>query len=61
MNLQRFISDPVALPHDKIDSVQQGLLACATEHILFDDYQLGVNPDVSRHENYMYHVNLFPG
>jgi len=48
-NLQRFITDPSVPANDKMNSVQQGFLCSATEHRLFDDYQLGVDPDDGYH------------
>ncbi|KAK2465774.1 hypothetical protein APHAL10511_002318 [Amanita phalloides] len=44
-NLQRFVTDPLAPANDKMNSIQQGFLCLSTEHKLFDDYQIGVNPD----------------
>jgi len=44
-DMQRFITDPLVPENDKINSIQQGFLCLATEHKLFDDYQIGVNPD----------------
>jgi hypothetical protein len=44
--MQRFIADPLVPENDKMNSIQQGFLCLATEHKLFDDYQIGVNPDV---------------
>jgi len=43
--MQRFIADPLVPENDKMNSIQQGFLCLATEHKLFDDYQIGVNPD----------------
>lgn len=44
--MQRFITDPLVPENDQMDSIQQGILCLATEHRLFDNYQIGVNPDV---------------
>ena len=44
--MQRFITDPLVPENDKINSIQQGFLCLSTEHKLFDDFQIGVNPDV---------------
>lgn len=40
------LTDPLVPANDKINSIQQGFLCLSTEHELFDDYQIGVNPDV---------------
>jgi HNH endonuclease len=45
-DMQRFITDPSVPANDKMNSIQQGFLCLSTEHKLFDDYQIGVNPDV---------------
>lgn len=44
--MQRFIVDPLVPENDKMNSIQQGFLCLATEHKLYNDYQIGVNPDV---------------
>ncbi|KAI0266593.1 hypothetical protein BGY98DRAFT_475031 [Russula aff. rugulosa BPL654] len=44
-DMQRFIADPLVPENDKTNSIQQGFLCLATERRLFDDYQIGVNPD----------------
>jgi len=49
-NLQKYITDPYSRG-DKMNSVQQGFLCCATEHRLFVDYQIGVDVDVSVFES----------
>jgi len=41
----RYINDPGIREGQEINSVQQGFLATSKFHKLFDDYQLGVNPD----------------
>ncbi len=46
--MQQHITDPDITDSDKVNSIQQGFLASATAHRLFNDYQLGVNPDVSK-------------
>ncbi len=52
--MQRFIADPLVPEADKMNSIQQGFLCLATEHKLFDDYQIGVNTDVC----FAYHQSL---
>ena len=32
--------------NDKMNTIQQGFLCLATEHKLFNDYQIGINADV---------------
>ena len=44
--MQRFLTDRLVPQNDKINSILQGFLCPATEHKLFDDYQIGVNPEV---------------
>ena len=44
--MARYIADPQS-QSDKMNSVQNGFLCTATVHKRFDDYQIGINPDVS--------------
>ncbi|KAF8526869.1 hypothetical protein BU17DRAFT_82304 [Hysterangium stoloniferum] len=44
-NYSRFIEDDQILPGFEMNSVQQGFLCSSTEHRMFDDYSIGVNPD----------------
>ena len=44
--MQRFIADPLVPENDKMNSIQKGFLCLATEHKLFNDYQIGINADV---------------
>ena len=61
--MQRFIADPLVPENDKMNSIQQGFLCLATEHKLFDDYQIGVDPDVcfAYQQNLPIHRFLHPG
>jgi hypothetical protein len=43
--LQRFIEDDQVRPGLEMNSIQQGFL-CSSEHGMFDDCSIAVNPDV---------------
>lgn len=43
----RYITDPDVGEDDKMNSVQQGFLVCSDWHGSFDNYEVGVDPDVS--------------
>jgi len=45
LNYKRFIEDDRAKPGFEMNSVQQGFLCSSTEHRMFDDYSVGINPD----------------
>ncbi|KAF5371985.1 hypothetical protein D9615_008146 [Tricholomella constricta] len=45
-NYKRFIEDDGVAPGLEINSIQQGFLCSTTEHCMFNDYSIGVNPDV---------------
>ena len=42
-----FIKDDQVGPGLEMNSIQQGFLCSTTEHRMFDDYSIAVNPDVS--------------
>ena len=46
LNLKRFITDDLIQPGFELNSVQPGFLCSSTEHRMFVDYSIGVNPDV---------------
>ena len=46
LNYKRFIEDDQIAPGFELNSIQQGFLCSSTEHRMFDDYSVGVNPDV---------------
>jgi hypothetical protein len=62
LNFKRFIEDDQIAPGFELNSIQQGFLCSAAEHRMFDDYSVGVNPDVRgylviwdiRHDNSSY-------
>ncbi|KAI0247616.1 hypothetical protein BJV78DRAFT_1244027 [Lactifluus subvellereus] len=45
LNYKRFIEDDQVAPGFEMNSIQQGFLCSSTEHRMFDDYSIGVNPD----------------
>ena len=45
-NLKHFIQDDRIQANHELNSVQQGFLCSTTEHRMFDDYSIAVNPDV---------------
>jgi len=45
-NFKRFIQDDQIEVNHELNSVQQGFLCSTTEHRMFDDYSIAVNPDV---------------
>lgn len=45
-NFKRYIEDDQVEPGKEINSVQQGFLCLATHHRFFDDYEIGIDPDV---------------
>jgi len=45
LNLKRYITDDLVRPGFEINSIQQGFLCSSTEHHMFDNYSIGVNPD----------------
>ncbi|KIL68758.1 hypothetical protein M378DRAFT_157881, partial [Amanita muscaria Koide BX008] len=47
LDYKRFIEDDQIVPGFEMDSVQQGFLCSSTEHRMFNDYSIGVNPDDS--------------
>ena len=46
LNYQHFIEDDQIAAGFEMNSIQQGFLCSSTEHRMFDDYSIGVNPDV---------------
>jgi hypothetical protein len=46
LGYQQFIIDDQVLRGQEMNSIQQGFLCSSTEHRMFDDYSIGVNPDV---------------
>ncbi|KAM6502540.1 hypothetical protein JOM56_002517, partial [Amanita muscaria] len=46
LDYKRFIEDDQIVPGFEMKSVQQGFLCSSTEHRMFNDYSIGVNPDV---------------
>jgi hypothetical protein len=44
---KRFIQDDQTQVGCELNSVQQGFLCLSTEHRMFDDYAIAMNPDVS--------------
>jgi len=46
LNYKRFIEDDGIAAGFELNSIQQGFLCSAAEHRMFDDYSIGVNPDV---------------
>ncbi|KAI0248181.1 hypothetical protein BJV78DRAFT_1238640 [Lactifluus subvellereus] len=67
LDYKRFIEDDQILAGYEMNSVQQGFLCSSTEHQMFDDYTIGVNPDdnyriydfVGRDPNRSPHGRLF--
>ncbi|KAF8956349.1 hypothetical protein BDZ97DRAFT_2079926 [Flammula alnicola] len=67
LNDKRFIEDDQIQPGMELNSIQQGFLCSSTEHRMFDDYSIGVNPDdnyricdfVGRHPNRSPHWKIF--
>lgn len=58
LNYKRFIEDDQIAPGFELNSIQQGFLCSSAEHRMFDNYSIGVNPDVraypvayGRHDN----------
>ena len=45
-NFKCFIQDDQIQVNHELNSVQQGFLCSMTEHHMFDDYSISVNPDV---------------
>ncbi|KAF8724848.1 hypothetical protein AX14_008566 [Amanita brunnescens Koide BX004] len=45
LGYKRFIEDDNVKPGFEMNSVQQGFLCSSTEHRMFDDYSIGINPD----------------
>jgi hypothetical protein len=43
----RYITDPDVGEDDKMNSIQQGFLVCSDLRGRFDNYEVGVDPDVS--------------
>ena len=46
LDYNRYIEDDLDAPGFEMNSVQQGFLSSSTEHRMFDDYSIGINPDV---------------
>jgi hypothetical protein len=46
LDYKRFIEDDLVAPGFELNSIQQGFLCSSTEHRMFDDYAISVNPDV---------------
>lgn len=45
LDYKRFIEDDQVGPGLEMNSIQQGFLCSSTEHRMFDDYSIAVNPD----------------
>lgn len=59
LNYKRFIEDDDIEAGFELNSIQQGFLCSTTEHRMFDDYSIGVNPDVSAYlVNWDIHHNI---
>jgi len=48
LNYKRCIEDDQIVTEYEITSIQQFFL-CSTEHRMFDDYYIAINPDVRNH------------
>jgi hypothetical protein len=46
LNYKRFVEDDQIAPGFELNSIQQGFLCSSEVHKMFDDYSIGVNPDV---------------
>jgi len=49
LNYKSFIEDDIIVPGHEMNSIQQGFLCSSTEHRMFDDYSIAINPDVRNH------------
>jgi hypothetical protein len=49
LNYKRFIEDDQIITGYEMNSIQQGFLCSSTEHRMFVDYSIAINPDVRNH------------